>query len=432
MRNNILLFLTLFSGFASAQESLSLKEAIALGIKNNYNIHLAKNDSVINENNTNIGNAGFLPTLSIIAGTNKSSNNINQEFSNGLSVKKNNVGANAANAGLALNWTLFDGLKMFVTLDKLKEIKKSGELKIRESIEITIVEITSAYFNVAKAKAQQKVVAQMLQLMEERVRIAEAKLTLGNGNKSDLLQAKVDLNEQKSAAIKQETAEANAITNLLTIIGIPPNKDYQIVDTSFANVVLWQELLGETSVDPLNNATLQLFQKNISLAHFNFLELKTTQYPKIALGVNYNFTTNKNQAGFALLNQNLGLTAGLNLNWTLFNGFNTQRNIENAKFAEIAAKMAYEQEKLRQTGLFLKVRSQLSEALKLLKIENESVLLAQENIGIMTERFRLAQCTTLELKESQYSLMNASNRKIEAIYNAQIAESELKRLQGLR
>ena len=44
---------------------LSLEEAITIGLKNNYSIQIAGNDSKIATNNNTLGNAGFLPSLNI-------------------------------------------------------------------------------------------------------------------------------------------------------------------------------------------------------------------------------------------------------------------------------------------------------------------------------------------------------------------------------
>jgi outer membrane protein len=42
---------------------LTLREAVEIALKNNYNIVLAKNNKAIAQNNVTIGNAGFLPSL---------------------------------------------------------------------------------------------------------------------------------------------------------------------------------------------------------------------------------------------------------------------------------------------------------------------------------------------------------------------------------
>ena len=47
----------------STLPTLSLHDAIELALKNNYDIRIVKNDLSVAQNNVNVGNAGFLPTL---------------------------------------------------------------------------------------------------------------------------------------------------------------------------------------------------------------------------------------------------------------------------------------------------------------------------------------------------------------------------------
>ena len=59
-----LLAAALFSLLATpseAQEVLTLRRAIEIGLQNNYSILIGENNAAIAENNNNIGNSGFLP-----------------------------------------------------------------------------------------------------------------------------------------------------------------------------------------------------------------------------------------------------------------------------------------------------------------------------------------------------------------------------------
>src|SRR5690606_8455699 len=71
---------------------LTLEEAIAIGLQNNYDIIISKNDVRIASNNNSIIMAGFLPTASLNATQNNSINNTRQEFFNGTIQEGNNAG----------------------------------------------------------------------------------------------------------------------------------------------------------------------------------------------------------------------------------------------------------------------------------------------------------------------------------------------------
>ena len=61
------IFLILFSLTFNldAQENLTLEKAIRIALENNYSVKLTKKDVEIAENNTAVGNSGFLPTVKV-------------------------------------------------------------------------------------------------------------------------------------------------------------------------------------------------------------------------------------------------------------------------------------------------------------------------------------------------------------------------------
>ncbi|MBL7707657.1 MAG: TolC family protein, partial [Chitinophagaceae bacterium] len=131
MKKNILLVFLLPSFFAAAQNPLTLEEAIATALKNNYDIQLSKNDSMVAALDYSFRNAVFYPRLNGTLGTTWNNNDQKQTLADGTKREQNNIKSHNLNAALNLNWTLFDGLKMFATRDKAAEFIKLGELGIK-------------------------------------------------------------------------------------------------------------------------------------------------------------------------------------------------------------------------------------------------------------------------------------------------------------
>jgi len=152
MKNKFLATLLLFAQMCNAQQVLSLQQAIEIALENNLGIKIIKNELQIASNNNSAGNAGMLPQISASSGATIQSNNIEQRFSNGTSIEKDKVGANNLNAGIALNYTFFDGMKMFATKQKLGVLQAMGENNVRLAVQQTIESVTIAYINAAKHK----------------------------------------------------------------------------------------------------------------------------------------------------------------------------------------------------------------------------------------------------------------------------------------
>ena len=224
----ILIFSTLYS---FSQQILTLDQAIAITLENNFSILIAKNQSNINDNDVSLGNAGMLPQVSFNTFGNTASNTTNQHYSSGLDVNKTGVGSNSINSGIALNWILFDGMRMFTTYDKLKELKSMGELNLKIQIENSIAQVIGSYYDVVRQKQLIKVASQLISIYEERATISETKYTIGSGSKLEVMQAKVDMNAEKSQLLKLQTALFRAKSTLNQLLARNSETDFDSEDS---------------------------------------------------------------------------------------------------------------------------------------------------------------------------------------------------------
>ena len=57
--------LLLLPSLLAAQTVIDLKEVIRIGLENNYDLKISRNEQQISDNNVTPGNAGFLPTIGL-------------------------------------------------------------------------------------------------------------------------------------------------------------------------------------------------------------------------------------------------------------------------------------------------------------------------------------------------------------------------------
>jgi outer membrane protein len=177
---------------------LTYKQAVGLLLKNNFDIQIAKNNATIADIQNTYGNAGFMPRVDINAGTSIASNKTRQEFASGLSVNQSGVGSQNLNAGAFLTWTIFDGMKMFATKERLNLLEQQGELSMKLEMEQQIEQLTLIYFQTVKHEQLIKGIEATMQVSQERIKLYERKLDIGAGSNVELLQARLDYNAQKS------------------------------------------------------------------------------------------------------------------------------------------------------------------------------------------------------------------------------------------
>lgn len=421
-------FLLLLIIQLSGQEKLTLEQAVGIGLENNYAIKIAANQSEIAANNATPGNAGMLPTLDASGLRSYSTNTTKQVYASGEVIDKAGVKSNNLNAGVALNWTIFDGLNMFAAYGRLRELKDLGELGSKAAIEQNISLIMSAYYNIVTIDATIQAIKEALAVSEDRVRIAEDKFKIGSGSKIELLQAQVDYNTDKSALLQEQIALSSAKINLNNLIGRPENTVFNVVDSIAVSRDLPYEVLKENTLK--NNKDIRIAEKNRSVAEFNLSSAKSLWFPTIGAYANYNFTKSQNEVGFFRTNQNTGLTYGLNFSFNLFNGLNTLNQVQNAGI-EVKISSLQEQQ-IRQEVLagFEQQYVNYSNGIELINLEVDNVDVARQNVEIALDRYKYGQYTPLELREAQTALLNAQSRLSSANYKAKQAEIELRRLSG--
>jgi outer membrane protein TolC len=415
-----------------AQKILTVEEAIAIALKNNYDIELLRNDSASYALDNSYAKAAFLPRVNATTGLVFNNSNQKQKFSDGSTKARNGIRSNNLSGAVQLNWTLFDGYKMFATKDKLGEFVKLGELNIKNQMVTSVAAVLINYYNIVHQKQQLKAVNELMSINEERVKLADKKLSVGLGAKPELLQAKVDLNAQKAARLKVQTLIGQLKEQLNQLMNVVLNSSYEVADSiPINNNILLTDIMNGVET---TNPSLLLTKKNIDITNLTLKERKAERYPVVSFNSAYNYSKTDNKAVVnpftPLYNRNNGFNYGLGVTIPILNGYNTKRLIQQTQLDVDYLKLSYQNQKS-------KIDLGISNAFKdyelqkqALALEEENILLAKENVLIAVERFRLGISTYIELRETQKSLEDGYFRLLSARYNTKLAEIELMRLKG--
>jgi outer membrane protein len=432
-RFSLLLLVLLITHFLHAQNKvMSVEEAVAIALKNNYDIQLLKNDSLSYALDKSYAKADFLPRLNATTGLIFNNNNQKQKFTDGTIRQRDGIRSNNLSGSVQLNWTLFNGYKMYATRDKLNEFVTLGALAIKNQMVLSIADVIKNYYGIVHQKQQLKAIEEQMGINEERIKLADKKLSTGLGSKPELLQARVDLNAQKAARIKQQTLIAQLKEQLNLILNIAPNSAYEVADSIPINHNI--ELGGLLSNVETTNPLLQLTKKNIVIAQLTLKERKADKFPVVSFNSAYNYTRADNKAVVnqftPLFNRNNGFNYGLGINIPILNGYNVKRQIQQAQLDIDYLNISYQNQKAKIDAGMVTAFKDYEMQKQALALEEENILLAKENVSISLERLRLGVSTYLELRETQKSLEDAYNRLLAARYNSKLAETELLRLKG--
>jgi outer membrane protein len=412
---------------------LTLEEAISTALKNNYNILLAKIDSTAAALDNSYATAAFIPQINATAGRLWNVNAQKVEFADGRKRDTTGLKNNNIAAAVSLNWTLFDGLRMFATRDRLAELVRLGEYTIKNEVVNTVANVITTYYNVVQEKQQLKAIEEQMNINAERVKLADRKLSVGLGTRQELLQAQTDLNAQKSAQLGQRTAIEQLKQQLNQVMGIDIARSYDVLDTIPINSGI--QLEDVRSAAETNNPQLLIARQNINIANIVLRERKAEFFPTLNFVSAYSFNKQNNNAvvnvqAQPLFSLNRGLNYGFTLSVPILNNLNTRRLVRQAKLDIRFQELQLDnQRSLLDLGIYNAFKTYQFQ-MQALELEEANIQLAKDNVFIAFERYRLGVSTYLELRDAQQSLETAYNRLIDARYNTKVAETELLRLRG--
>jgi len=413
---------------SSAADTLSLSQALALALENNYGISLAENESRIAELNNSIGNAGFLPRLDVSATRSRNVNNTYQKYFDGREREGDNAVSNAINTGIQLNWTIFDGFNMFIQKKRLEELEVMGITQLRSVIENTVAQIIITYYEIGVQSKLADVYFEAVQLSSERKRFARAMIDIGSGSELSYLQSAVDLNTDSAIFMQQLVTLENSKTELNRLLCRDLHSTFEVSSEIPLNDNLLYEQLWNLIQE--QNPDLMRARSNKLLTSLDTRSYKSIMYPRINFNAGYSFNRSESEVGFMLLNRNLGLSMGVSLTYNIFNGFNTRNDIRIAKIREESAVAELNQAELDIRSELLRVYNDYLTNLQLVKFESENRSLAFRNLEVAMEKYRIGAINDIELRETQQKLMDAETRYLLSQYRSKIAETELLRLSG--
>ena len=422
-----LILIVLFSQIIYAQDVLTAEEAVSIALKNNYDILVSRNNANIDSINNSAGNAGMLPDIAITGSDNYSpDDNVSQKFSDGTQLTSTNVRSNSLNTGVGLNWTLFDGGKMFVTKRKLNEIQALGEIQFRDRVLQTVYDVILAYYDVVRQKQQLASINEVITYNLERVKISQTSFDAGLSPKTNLLQAKIDLNVYQENAINQQSVIIAAKRTLNQFLGRTADISFEVLDSIPVSYEPDKKKLAE-KLDSTNTSILA-FQKQVNVSKLSLKEMNSKLLPEINFNANYGLSQSNNTLGTTSMNRSFGPQIGGTISIPVFQSGNTNRQIKTARIQIQSAEYDLQSVRLQVNEQLQNALTQFENQQQLLNIEKDNAILAKENLEITIQRLRFGQTTSLEVSLAEGSFVQSLTRLINFKYNLKVAETKLKQL----
>lgn len=413
---------------AKAQEVLRLEDAISIALNNNYAIKLVANDKAIAENNVSYGNAGMLPSITADASAAMSIQNTRQTLLSGEIREMDNARNRNSSYGANLRWTIFDGFQMFARYEQLQQLEARSEAQLKAAVLQTVSGVFSTYYELIQQKQLIKATETALELSQFRYQTAESRYKIGRASKLEVLSASVDLNTDTTNLLRQQDNYRNAQVRLNELMARDPHLEFEVVQDLSVNEILDFEQLLVSAMQL--NPSLKVALLDQRYAQLEEKRIFGQRYPQVNLTSAYTRSNSRNAIGFSTESQNVGLNFGVSASMNIFNGFIQRKNERNAKIeVESAALQVEEITKQIEASLVMAYRTYTTN-LELVRLEQKNLDIAQQNLDITLEKFKLGSIAPLEFREAQRNFVEASTRYSTALYQSKMAEIALKQIAG--
>ena len=427
---NYLLFLLILATalYSNAQEVLTVEEAVKIALENNYQIKTAKNDLRMDETAVTPGQAGMLPQVTASIVDNNSVQNLSQTRVDGTEVERDNAKNSNLSYGVALDWTIFDGLRMFANYEQLKETEKLGEAELKQAILGKVGDVMTTYYDLVQQQQQLSALDSTLLISEQRVELAQNRFTIGKASKLEVLNAQVDLNTDKTQMQRQQELHKNTKILLNEQLARDLKIDFKVIPEIFVDQQLNLEELENQVVE--ENPQLQAEKISKRLSELQLKQIKASRYPSIYVTTGYNIGNSTSELGFSTRSQSNGFNYGFGASLNLFDGFNQNRNEKIGKIALENAEIAIAEQEQSLTSMVNSTYQTYLTNISLMELEEKNESIAKENLDITVEKYRIGIIPTIEFRTAQLNYINAKVRNSNAKYQAKVSEIILKQLAG--
>lgn len=425
---------------AIAQENLSLDEAIAIGLSNNFQVQLSRASVAIAENNNDWSLTGRAPQVDLTLNANNSYTNTDNPAS---VVVESSIISNAVIPGVQASWVLYNGSRVNYTKDQLsKQLDLSNE-QLLIQIQNTIQTITQAYYGALVQREQLGVLAEVLTLSRDRIQYQETRKEFGQGGTFDLLQAQDAYLNDSTTYLVQVNAYENSLRNLQLSMGLTSPRafvltdDLQQVESTFSYSELEEKLLQ-------NNPDLKVSKVNIQLAEINSDLQRISLLPVVSLSAGGNYTINVstgnqtfNFGGMAneqdlpgIASRTLRGFVNLTASYNIWDGGANRRRIETAELQETQSQLQYASQEQSLKVQLANTYATYENQQQLVAITTDLVANARRNLDIAEERLRGGLINSFDYRSIQLGYINATQSRLNAILNLKNTETDLLRLSG--
>jgi outer membrane protein len=329
---------------------------------------------------------------------------------------------------ITMDQLIFDGT-FFLGLKAARQYQMLSNINTQKTEVDVTLETAKAYYMVLLTDQNQSYVTNSLSNTEKLFKETEKMYEEGLVEKLDVDRLKLAVSKLK-VNLSDLKNQKKVVRQLLNY---QMGRDVQTEVTLTDNLeTVKQKLSTITESGNVENIIdYKLMQQQVILDSFNVKRYKVMKYPTVNLKVMHMQNAMENSVGDIGNNWFPNTLYTVSIKVPLFDGFGRKSKVSKAKIAQ--EKTQNNLNELRN-GLILdqsNTSSTYSTALDNLKSEEENLKLAQDINKIATTKYKEGVGSSLELTTAQNDLIQVQVTYLNALYNALIAELNMKKSFGI-
>lgn len=398
-----------------AQEKLSLQQLVEEVLASNLDVRISRLQAEGINNLATAGQADMLPAFGLNGNANYGNNNTSLEFAGDLPpVQVDGAENTSFGASIGLNYTIFNGFGRIASLDNLRTNASLSETQARLLSENLVVSTVNNYLDLLLAGESVDLAKRSLQISADRLKRAQLGYENGSRTKLEELSAQVDFNND-SLTLLSAMQQKELLSMELNFLLKRPLKQALALNNELpvpTNINFSQAQSRAQS----NSSSLLLGMLASELAESDSKLARAGRYPILSGSASYGHNKSENGAGIILSQSSTGLSAGLTLSYSLFNGGKVNAALENASLNAQAASLEIEKARLEIEKAILNLELDYQLALKRIESQNINLQLSELAMARAVKSYELGQLTFPEFRQFQLNLVRSKFDLIQSRY----------------
>ena len=409
---------------AGAQETsaprLSLEEVIQRAVMHAPSMAQAEGGVRNAEMGRRSAMASFLPSLSMSSGASLSSSERFNPTTNTTVTGSND----SYNAGMNASMDLFTGGRKTAELRDARAQLESAEASAREQRFNVVLSAKQAYYAVLRGGELIRVAEAGVRRAEESLEAARIRLGVGSATRSDVLRGELALNEARQTLLQAENDRRVATFALGRLVGADGPVEAEPVETAAQPLPLEREELLRLALE--ESPRVVAARASVRSGEAGVRSARAQYFPSLRASSGYNWF---NQDP-AFTGGRTSWSFGLGVSLPVFNGLQREASIVRSQVQEDVTRAQLADARRQVRADVERLAGAVEVAEQRVALTAEALAMAEEDLRVQRERYRLGATTILELITSENNLIQAENTDVFARYDYQIARAQLEALIG--